>query len=170
MRCEDFQKLLRQYLDETLDEDSRRQFRRHLGACAPCREWALAVEPSLFFALAGEPQADADRVEACAQAISAHVRQSRLARRLGARRRPLLAAAAALVVVIGGGIVWRVVGIGHHVPPAAISAAGTESAATPAPPTVEIDMAGEDVRVYRFATDDNQDTAVYFVVNPAMEL
>ncbi|MEJ2190514.1 MAG: hypothetical protein P8Y93_14140 [Acidobacteriota bacterium] len=65
---------------------------------------------------------------------------------------------------------WRLVGIGHEVPPAAISPAGTEAAAAPAPPTVEIDMAGEDVRVYRFATDENQDTAVYFVVNPAMEL
>jgi hypothetical protein len=31
-------------------------------------------------------------------------------------------------------------------------------------------MAGEDVRVYQFAADDDDDTAVYFIVNPAMEL
>jgi len=31
-------------------------------------------------------------------------------------------------------------------------------------------MAGEEVRVYQFATDEDDDTAIYFVVNPAMEL
>ncbi len=31
-------------------------------------------------------------------------------------------------------------------------------------------MAGEDVRVYQFATGNDDDTAVYFIVNPAMEL
>ena len=31
-------------------------------------------------------------------------------------------------------------------------------------------MAGEEVRVYQFAADDDSDTAVYFIVNPAMEL
>ncbi len=39
-----------------------------------------------------------------------------------------------------------------------------------APPTVEVEMAGEDVRVYQFATEDDEDTAVYFIVNPALEL
>jgi hypothetical protein len=31
-------------------------------------------------------------------------------------------------------------------------------------------MAGEEVRVYQFAAEKDDDTAVYFVVNPAMEL
>lgn len=170
MRCEEFQRMLEPYLEEELDEESRRQLRRHLGECAPCRERALAVEPSLFFAVAGEPRVDPTGVEVCAGAVAAHIRQARIARRLGGRRRPLLAAAAALVVVIGGGVAWHLVGNGAEPPEAAVSATHTETAVAPAPPTVEIDMAGQDVRVYRFATDDSQDTAVYFVVNPAMEL
>ena len=39
----------------------------------------------------------------------------------------------------------------------------------PEPPSIEVEMADETVRVYQFAADDD-DTAVYFVVNPAMEL
>ena len=37
-------------------------------------------------------------------------------------------------------------------------------------PTVEVETRGEDVRVYRFATDANDDTAVYFIVDPSLEL
>jgi hypothetical protein len=35
---------------------------------------------------------------------------------------------------------------------------------------VEVDMNGDDVRVYQFATEEDTDTAVYFIVNPALEL
>jgi hypothetical protein len=38
------------------------------------------------------------------------------------------------------------------------------------PPTVEVDMAGEEVRVYQFANEADTDTAVYFIVDPALEL
>jgi hypothetical protein len=31
-------------------------------------------------------------------------------------------------------------------------------------------MTGDDVRVYQFATDGEEDTAVYFIVDPALEL
>ena len=33
-----------------------------------------------------------------------------------------------------------------------------------------MEMPGEDVRVYQFATDGDADTAVYFIVDPALEL
>jgi hypothetical protein len=35
---------------------------------------------------------------------------------------------------------------------------------------VEVEMAGEEVRVYQFATDGDTNTAVYFIVDPALEL
>jgi hypothetical protein len=31
-------------------------------------------------------------------------------------------------------------------------------------------MAGDDVRVYQFANDGDNDTAVYFIVDPSLEL
>lgn len=170
MRCDEFQEMLGRYLDEVLDEGLRLEFRRHLDECASCREGALAAEPSLLFALGRRQTEDPVQVEACVRAVAVQIRQARLARRLGGHRRALLAAAAALVVVIGGGVTWRMVGQGEGAPSAAVSAARTESEVAPVPPSVEVDMAGENVRVYQFATDENQDTAVYFVVNPAMEL
>ncbi len=162
--------MLEPYLREELDEETRGQLRRHLGQCATCRARALTAEPSMLFALAGQRREDTAGVEACAHAVAAQVRQARLARRLGGRRRFLLAAAAALAVVAGGAVTWRLVEKSPEIPVPASAVAHTESTVAPEPPTVEIDMAGEDVRVYRFATDENRDTAVYFVVNPAMEL
>ena len=31
-------------------------------------------------------------------------------------------------------------------------------------------MPGEEIRVYQFANDEDADTAVYFIVDPALEL
>jgi predicted anti-sigma-YlaC factor YlaD len=170
MDCNVFRELLSSYLDESLEEDRRGSFRRHLRECGPCRERALAEEPSLLFAAAHEPIASQQNVEACAVAVTARIRQQRLARRLQKSRRPWLAAAAAIVIVIAGGLIWKVMlgDIGGSAAPG-IEAFVEEHPQT-VPPTVEVEMAGEDVRVYQFAADDNNDTAVYFIVNPAMEL
>jgi hypothetical protein len=48
--------------------------------------------------------------------------------------------------------------------------ASAPAAEAAAPPTVEVEMAGEGVRVYQFASDGDPDTAAYFIVNPALEL
>jgi hypothetical protein len=124
-----------------------------------------------MFAATPSPPAEAARVEACAQAVIAQVRQRRLERRLVKRHRPWLAAAAAAVMVIGGTAVWRL-GYGPADPAATPSPSEFVGAAAPPtapPPRVEVDMAGEGVRVYQFAQEDDADTAVLYIVNPALE-
>ena len=170
MDCNVFRELLSSYLDESLEEDRRESFRRHLRECAPCRERALSEDPSLLFAAAPEPIASQQNVETCAVAVTARIRQQRLARRLQRGRRPWRAAAAAIVIMIAGGLTWKVM-LGDA---GGSTAPGIEAFAEEHPPTVppmvEVEMAGEDVRVYQFASDDDDDMAVYFIVNPAMEL
>jgi len=170
MDCNVFRELLSSYLDESLEEDRRRSFQRHLRECASCRESALSEDPSLLFAWAPEPVISQQDVEACAAAVKARIRQQRLAHRLQRRRLPWLAAAAAVVIMITGGLIWKVTigGVGDL--PAPGIEAFAEGDAQSVPPTVEVEMAGEDVRVYQFAADDDDDTAIYFIVNPGMEL
>lgn len=170
MVCEEFREMLEPYLEERLDEELRPEFRRHLRECPECRRRAVAEDPSLLFALAGTKEADPIRVEACAQAVTAQIRQQRLARRISARRRPWLAAAAAVAIAAGGGLVWQMTIGSSEAPSGPAMEARVEVDQRPASPTVEVDMRGEDVRIYRFANDEDADTAVYFVVNPAMEL
>jgi len=170
MECTEFRRDLDAYLEESLEEDRRLLFRRHLRECASCSEWARAVEPSLLFAMADSGPVDMARVEACAAAVTAQIRQQRLAQRLDRRRRPWLAAAAAAVIVLGGTAAWQLVSGGGDVQPAAPGRAQAVSNANSEPPTVEVEMSDAEVRVYQFADDDDSDTAVYFIVNPALEL
>ena len=128
----------------------------------------MEQDPSLLFAAAGDPPSDPARVEACAAAVSSQIRQLRLRRRLYGHRRGWLAAAASAVLVIVAALAWLSVS-GNGGPASMVSAPATE--AEPAtPPTVEVEMAGEGVRVYQFANDGDPDTAAYFIVNPALEL
>lgn len=170
MDCTEFRHELGAYLEETLEEDRRLDFRRHLRECDSCAEWARAVEPSLLFVLADSGPVNLAQVEACATAVTAQIRQQRLAGRLNARRRPWLAAAAAAVIALSGTAAWRLLPWSSETSPAASSDAGIGDAGGAAPPTVEVEMYGENVRVYQFADDDDADTAVYFIVNPALEL
>ena len=169
MNCEIFGETIGSYVDETLDEDRRKWFRHNLRECASCRESALKVEPSLIFATTTAKPAPPEAIEACTAAVTARIRQDRFERRLHHRRRPWMAAAAAVLMVISGGIAWRtIVGDEGNGQPAAGTALGGEEQIIP--PTVEVEMAGEEVRVYQFATDGDADTAVYFIVDPALEL
>lgn len=170
MGCKIFREMLDAYLEESMDEERRRWFRGHLRECPSCRNWALLRDPSLLFAVADSAPADAARVEACATAVTAHIRQQRLSRRLHHRRRPWLAAAAAMVVAVSGALAWRTILDDGGLQAQPEIEAQVEGDVVTTPPTVEVEMAGDDVRVYQFATDDDDDTAVYFVVNPAMEL
>jgi predicted anti-sigma-YlaC factor YlaD len=170
MGCKIFREMLDSYLDESMDEERRRWFRGHLRECSSCRDWALSRDPSLLFAVANAAAADPARVDACATVVTAQIRQQRVSRRLHHRRRPWLAAAAAMVVAVSGALAWRaILNDGGAQGPTEIEAQMEIDAVT-TPPTVEVEMAGDDVRVYQFATDDDNDTAVYFVVDPAMEL
>lgn len=169
MNCEVFREQLDSYVEESMDEDRRRWFRRHFRECGSCRKRALASDPSLIFAIGDDVPVDAEAVENCVGAVTAQIRQQRLSRRLHGRRRPWLAAAAAMVMVVGAGLVWTSIFGGGEIQPAAVAETVVEQPST-TPPTVEVDMPGEDVRVYQFADEETDDTAVYFIVNPALEL
>jgi predicted anti-sigma-YlaC factor YlaD len=169
MNCEIFREMVASYVDETLDEDRRQWFRHHLRECGSCRESALEHEPSLMFAAAPATQAAPESIEACVAAVTGRIRQDRVERRLHRRRRPWLAAAAAAVMVVSGGLAWRtMIGVERAGSPAAETEQGVDARVTP--PSVEVEVAGEEVRVYQFATDGDSDTAVYFIVDPALEL
>ncbi len=168
MNCALFRDTLEDYIGDILDEDRRSRFRYHLRECSTCRAWAVAQDPSLVFAAAEDPPVDAHRVEACAASITAQIRQQRLQRRLPRRSRPWLAAAAAVLIMLGGTFVWQLM------PWSGISSVAEQRdggvAAAQSAPTVEVEMPSEDVRVYQFATADDPDTAVVYIVNPALEL
>jgi anti-sigma factor RsiW len=169
MNCEIFREMIGSYVDETLEEGRRLWFRAHLRECPNCRKSALREEPSLFFAMAPAAPSESEAVEACAAAVMGRIRQDRLERRLH-RRRPWMAAAAAAIMVIGGGLTWRtMIGGGSGARQPAVEAQ-QNSGLQVSPPTVEVEMAGEGVRVYQFANDGDADTAVYFIVDPALEL
>jgi anti-sigma factor RsiW len=170
MNCEIFREMIGSYVDETIEEDRRRWFRDHLRECAACRDVALREEPSLFFAVAPAPATDPAAIEDCVAAVTTRIRQDRFERRLRRNSRPWIAAAAAAVMVIGGGLTWRtfISSDGATPGPAIEASRDVEGQATP--PTVEVEMSGEEVRVYQFATDGDGDTAVYFIVDPTLEL
>ncbi len=170
MDCTEFRHQLDAYLEETMEEDGRPDFRRHLCECSSCETWARSVEPCLLFVTAQPLPDDLARIEACAAAVTGQIRQQRLAGRLRGHRRPWLAAAAACVLALVGAGVWQLLPPGGDAMPPLSLDAGAVSEVGATPPTVEVEMPGDDVRVYHFANDEDNDTAVYFIVNPALEL
>jgi len=129
-------------------------------------------DPSLLFVAAMPAEPDPVRVEGCAEAVLAQLRQQRLSRRLAPRRRRWLAAAAAVVVAVVGGTSWRLMRQDEETTPAGVGVQAVENVdreSVQPPPRVEVDMTGEGVRVYQFAQEEDDNTAVFFVVNPALE-
>ncbi len=114
----------------------------------------------------GEPEA----IEACAAAVMGRIRQDRLERRLYRRRRPWLAAAAAATLVISGGIAWRTMVNGGSETLLPVVEARQDVELQNSPPTVEVEMQGKEVRIYQFANEEDADSAVYLIIDPAMEL
>jgi anti-sigma factor RsiW len=169
MRCEEFLEMLEAYIEDTLEGPRREAFRNHLASCARCREQAVREDPTLLFSAARSVEPDPAQIEGCTQAVLSEIRQDRLKRRLGRRRRALLAAAAALLVAIVGGAAWKIAFQGAEPAPAEVAEVREVGTTTP-PPRVEVDMVGDGVRVYQFAEEDGGDSAVYFIVNPALEL
>jgi len=174
MSCEEFDRLLDAYLDERLEGEPRAEVRRHLADCPRCREHAFRREPALLLTLAERQPPRSQAVDACVASVMSQVRQRELDRRIrGPRRRWWMAAAAAAVVAIGAGVTWRggwVDGTpaAPAVRPAVVGAADDLGQPGP-PPRIEIDMPADEVRVYQYAEDRDGDSAVYFVVNPALE-
>ncbi len=169
MQCEHFKGQLEEYLSDGLDEGQRLEFRRHLCDCPECRDWAVAEEPTLFLMFASSAGAsDQDRagVDRCVTAVGAMIRQDRLVGHLGRRRQPWWYAAAAVAVMgLTVGLWWagsNESNIAHGSEELTAQAEQVEEG-----PKVEFQMEGEGVRVYHLA--DDEDTAVWFVINPELE-
>jgi hypothetical protein len=166
MRCERFQSQLEDYLADVQQPEDRSAWRLHLQECGECRVWALTQEPTLVFL--GEPaeaDADSEQIRRCVDSVSAMIRQDALGRRLRWRPRLRLGAAAAALVSVLGGAMWMT-GFRQHDPVVAEEYELHEKLPV-VRPEVEFDMDGEGVRIYQLADDD--DTAVWFVVNPDLE-
>lgn len=169
MSCTDFRKRLESYLEDSLDEPSREAFRSHLRSCPDCRELAIRREPALVFAAIESPEPDPIQVAACTASVMSQIRQQRLARRLHPRRRTWLAVAAVVVIALAGVGGWWLSRSDQHPTPTAAVEANDTTSPEPLPPRVHVDMPGEGVRVYHFADEGNDGTAVYYIVNPALE-
>jgi predicted anti-sigma-YlaC factor YlaD len=172
MQCSEFQQQLHAYLEESLEEPQRMLWRQHLSSCESCRELALREESTLIFSTAEPSPASPARIEECVTAVTALIRQDRLSRRLPARRRvqPWLAAAAAVMITIAGSVLWLQSNEESGAVPTAELSVPEPSPPESPPPEVEVDMDGEGIRVYHFATDDDANVAATFIVNPALEL
>ena len=182
MSCETYRDLLPAYLDDSLDEVRRAGFRAHLRSCDRCREFALAEDPTLIFALARQVEPEPAQIESCVAAVMSGIRRDRLERRLRPSRRPwLVAAAAVLVTVIAAGAWWiQSESAGGSIPLQAdahaietpdMSAVVDEvPAQIEPPPRIEVEVTQEEVRVYKYAIEDDASTGAVFIVNPGMEL
>lgn len=172
MDCKIIQTQLEDYCADRLDESQRAEVREHLAGCQDCRVQAIAFDPTLMFAAMSISETDHQRVERCADSVATMIRQDRLQRRLRSPRRTWLAAAAAVLVVLTGSVLWRTTAhgpVGSSATPTVgpVVAAATETAP---PPRVEVEMGEENLRVYQFSDAGDENTAVYFIVNEAMEL
>lgn len=181
MSCEVYRELLPAYLDDSLDEVRRTGFRAHLRACAGCRDFLAAREPTLLLTLAEGREPSSDRIEACVAAVVAGVRQDRLRRRLRPSRRPWLAAAAVIVIAVGAIVAWWMSGRNVGGTQALQADARDAEISSPEvaeqapkvvepPPRVEVEMTQDEVRIYQYAIGDDGNTGAVFIVNPAMEL
>jgi len=169
MICDEFREELDQYLADTLEPTERETFRGHLRSCTSCRDWAVLSEPTLAFSALEPRSPDSMRVEECAHNVLAQIRQDRIARRLRWRRRPWLAAAAAVVVAIGAGTAWQLTSTDDIAPSAEVTGSTGAGIEKQPPPRVRVEMQDKGLRVYQFAEDDDENSAVYFIVNPALE-
>ena len=126
-------------------------------------------DPSMMFAAAYPTEPAAVRVEEVTQAVLGQIRQQRLERRLDRRRQPWLAAAAAVVVSVLAVFGWRL--LAPDEPVQAPTSGDVQVVDVPSPPPrVEVDMAGEGVRVYQYTDQQDNDTAWTFIINPELEL
>ncbi len=169
MHCDDFSDLLAAYLQESLEGPQREAFRAHLGSCDGCRKIAVRSDPTMLFSAAGEVDVDQDRIEDLTRSVMGEIRQQRLGQTLHRPRRGWLAAAATVVVSLAAVTGWRMLAPTEEAAHPSVAEALHTEQVNP-PPRAEVDMAGEGVRIYQYANEPGADTAVYFIVNPAMEL
>jgi hypothetical protein len=122
-----------------------------------------------MFSAADTTDPSPERVEDLTQAVMDDIRRQRIRQSLRRPRHGWLAAAAMVVVSVAAVIGWRLIGTTAQQPAETVAGAQQADHHNP-PPRIEVNIAGEGVRVYQYADDQDADTAVYFIVNPAMEL
>ena len=178
MQCEQFLAQIDAYCQERLEGGERQSWREHFASCASCREVAVATDPALLFAGDGvdENRADHADVERCVTAVAAMIRHDRIERRVQTphrRRTGWWIAAAALMICTFAAMLWHSGGPGVSSAPV-VAVAEQEPPGGPAagepvvvPPTVEVEM--DDVRVYQFASSEDEVVEV-LIVNPALQL
>lgn len=164
----------------------------HVASCRPCRDAALAADPTLLFAPLSSTasgaaplsprarQAEDSDVRRLAADVRAVLELQRSRRRLTARRNGILRRAAALAGLaagLAGLLLTR--GGPHGGAPSAVPAAAvvTEAPAVPRPaaaarvtlPLIE-GVRGREAQVYQFAADAPGDPTVVFVVDQSVDL
>jgi len=170
MRCNQFRDRIESYLVDSLAAPDRDAFRQHLRSCPDCREWAITREPTLVFAVTEPAEPDPIQIAACTASVMSQIRQQAIVGRMRPHRRSWLAAAAAVMVVIAGGAGWWISQDEQGAAPTAVVEAEDAGPRDQQPPRVRVEMSAAGVRVYQFAEGSDDNTAVFYIVNPALEL
>lgn len=164
--CSDVLALRERFLALELEPETERRVREHLAGCAACRERFLAAEPALALSL---PLAAVPMVEDepfVAEVLSG-IRQRRMERRLGGKRRWWLSLAAAAVLAIAGSTLTWVRLHGPNAPSPTVVADRPE----PVEPAL-VEVEGDGLRLYQLTVTgpDGAAAQVAFVVDPSLEL
>lgn len=165
--CAEVRRRLQAFLALELVENEERQVRAHLRECTSCQEVAAEREPALFFASALAAAGPAVEDEGFVPAVMAAVHQRRLETRLKARRRRWLAAAVVAGVLLAGVGALR---HGEFRPSVVGQRVDSPASAYPPLPVVEVEVEGEDVRLYQLAGSASGEVQVAFIIDPGLEL
>jgi hypothetical protein len=140
--CRELRGPLPEYLHDLLPPPDARAVREHLTACAPCRDAAAAIEPTILFARVSPEDVSPDDVRRVLEGVRAGVALKQTERKLAsgrARRRSRVAAmasaaaVAAMTLMLPGSSRSTVRPAVAARPPAASPAPGFSPAARTAP-------------------------------------
>jgi hypothetical protein len=120
--------------------------------------------------VAEPPEPDPIQIAACTASVISQIRQQAIAGRMRPFRRAWLAAAAAVIVVLAGAAGWWISQDQQGAVPVAVVDAEEAGPRDQLPPRVRVEMPTAGVRVYQFAEGGDDNTAVFYIVNPALEL
>ena len=100
--CREFRGRLPEYLDDRLAPSDARALREHLVSCAPCRDDASAIEPTVLFARVSPEDVSPEDLRRVLEGVRAGVALKETERKLAsgrARRRSRIAAMASAAAV-----------------------------------------------------------------------
>lgn len=100
--CGELRGRLPEYLDDLLAPSDARAVREHLAACAPCRDDAAAIEPTILFARVSPEDVSPEDVRRVVEGVRSGIALKETERKLAsgrARRRSRIAAMASAAAV-----------------------------------------------------------------------